>query len=167
MTDLEAQAIAADVLHREARFLDERRWDDWLALYHERAVFWVPAWTDEDEYTHDPESEISLIYISSRAQLEERVSRIVSGKSAASTPQLRTAHALANILVELGEAVDQMTVRSIVTTHLFDVLRKEQHVYFSRCEHRLIRSNGGWRIGQKKIVVLNDCLPTVMDFYTI
>jgi len=167
MNGLEAQAIAAETLHREAQYLDERLWDDWLALYHERAVFWVPAWKNEDEYTLDPESEISLIYISSRAQLEERVSRIVSGNSAASTPLPRTAHVLANILVDPSEAVDQMTVRSIVTTHLFDVLRKEQHVYFSRCEHRLMRSNGEWRIGQKKIVVLNDWLPTVVDIYTI
>ena len=167
MTGLEAPAIAADILHREAQFLDERRWDDWLALYHERAVFWVPAWKNEDQHTHDPESEISLIYISSRAQLEERVSRILSGKSAASTPLPRTAHAVANILVDPSEAVDRLTVRSIVTTHLFDVHRKEQHVYFSRCEHRLMRSNGGWCIGRKKIVVLNDCIPTVMDFYTI
>jgi len=32
------------VIHREALYLDERRWDDWLALYHDDAEFWVPAW---------------------------------------------------------------------------------------------------------------------------
>ena len=61
------------------QFLDERRWDDWLGLYHEQAEFWVPAWRDEDEATEDPENEIALIYILSRVQLEERLSRLRSG----------------------------------------------------------------------------------------
>jgi 3-phenylpropionate/cinnamic acid dioxygenase small subunit len=159
--------MAAELLYREAHFLDERRWDDWLALYHEQAEFWVPAWKDEDEATSDPENEISLIYISSRVQLEERISRVRSGRSAASSPLPRTAHVVSNVMVEPDEPDGTLTVRSIATAHNFDVKRREQHVFFSRCEHRLQRDDGEWRIRQKKLVLLNDYIPMVVDFYSI
>src|SRR5258706_13548018 len=91
--------IATDFLNREALYLDERRWEDWLALYHPDAEFWVPAWKNESEYTVDPENEISLMYVASRTQLEERVSRGKSGRSAASVVMPRHAHAITNIMV--------------------------------------------------------------------
>ncbi len=167
MTAPEALPLAAEILYREAQFLDERRWDDWLGLYHAQAEFWVPAWRDEDEATDDPENEIALIYISSRTQLEERVSRVRSGRSAASSPLPRTAHAVSNVTVLPGGDDNALTVRSIATAHIFDVKRREQYMFFSRCEHHLLRADGGWRIRRKKLVLLNDYIPMPIDFYTV
>lgn len=53
-------------LYQEASSLDDKRWDDWLKFYDEKAVFWMPAWDDEDELTTDPQKEISLIYYPNR-----------------------------------------------------------------------------------------------------
>lgn len=167
MTETETLQMATEVLYREAQFLDERRWDDWLGLYHEQAEFWVPAWRDEDEATEDPENEIALIYILSRVQLEERVSRLRSGRSAASSPLPRTAHAVSNVMVTVGPDDDRLTVRSIATTHVFDAKRREPHVLFGRCEHGLLRVDGHWRIRRKKLVLLNDYIQTMIDCYSI
>ena len=41
-------------LYREARLLDDERWDDWLACYAPCASFWMPAWDDDDKLTEDP-----------------------------------------------------------------------------------------------------------------
>jgi ketosteroid isomerase-like protein len=38
-----ATARAAPVLAAEARMLDARRWDDWLALFTPDATLWIPA----------------------------------------------------------------------------------------------------------------------------
>ncbi len=157
---------ARELVWREALALDEQRWDDWLALYDEAPVFWVPAWKSEHAPTADPEAEISLIYIASRAQLEERVARIRSGRSAASAPMPRTAHAVTNLLVEPAED-DAVRVRSVATTHLFDLRRRESHVYFARCEHLLAAAGGALRIRRKTVLLLNDTLPTALDFYTV
>ena len=43
-------------LYREARHLDEREWDEWLAMYDESCTFWMPAWDDDGELTEDPQS---------------------------------------------------------------------------------------------------------------
>ncbi|MFE1635567.1 aromatic-ring-hydroxylating dioxygenase subunit beta, partial [Acinetobacter baumannii] len=60
----------AQFLYREARFLDDEQWDDWLECYAPEASFWMPAWDDDDRLTEDPQSEISLIYYPDRQGLE-------------------------------------------------------------------------------------------------
>jgi len=41
-------------LYREARFLDDRDWDSWLALYAPDVEFWMPSWDDDDQLVTDP-----------------------------------------------------------------------------------------------------------------
>ena len=84
-------------LYREGRLLDDREWDEWLALYHKEAEFWMPAWDDDDQLTGDPHSEISLIYYPNREGLEDRVYRIKTERSGASMPEPRTTHQVSNL----------------------------------------------------------------------
>jgi hypothetical protein len=69
------RAEAEELLYREAALLDEGDWDSWLDLYTEDAVFWMPAWRDEENPTADPDRELSLIYYQGRSGLEDRVHR--------------------------------------------------------------------------------------------
>src|SRR5574337_1167477 len=81
---------ACAFLYREARYLDDKDWDNWLELYAPDATFWVPAWDDDGELTEDPQSEISLIWYGRRAGLEDRVFRIRTERSSATIPDTRT-----------------------------------------------------------------------------
>ena len=162
----EATETAEDLLYREALYLDERRWDEWLGLYHADAEYWIPAWKSEDEPTADPTTEISLIYTSARSELEDRVFRVRSGRSIASVPLPRTAHIVTNVLAR-PDASGAIQASSIWTTHVFNVKRREEHLFFSRCEHILVRVGADWRIRRRKAILLNDTLPTMLDFYTI
>ncbi len=49
---------AVALIGLEARFLDERRFEEWLDLYTEDAVYWVPAVADQT----DPDNHVSLFY---------------------------------------------------------------------------------------------------------
>ena len=51
----------AALINREAMLLDRRRWDEWIDLYTEDAVYWVPAWASEEETTTDPDTQLNLI----------------------------------------------------------------------------------------------------------
>src|SRR5262245_23495775 len=83
------------LVHREARLVDERRFEEWLGLFEPDCEYWVPAWHGETP-TRDPRSEVSLIYYTDRVGLEERVWRFTSGLSAASRPLPRTCHLVTN-----------------------------------------------------------------------
>ncbi|MGM0915905.1 MAG: benzoate 1,2-dioxygenase small subunit, partial [Pseudomonadota bacterium] len=97
-------------LYREARLLDDRQWDEWLTCYHKDVEFWMPAWDDDDQLSRDPHSEISLIYYPNREGLEDRVYRIKTERSGASTPEPRTTHLVNNIEV-LKEEGDTLELR--------------------------------------------------------
>jgi len=170
-----APAEAADLLYREGHALDTQRWDDWLALYCEDAVFWMPAWKDEHELTDAPEREVSLMYYTARAGLEDRVWRVRSGLSTASSPLLRTSHGITGVVVVgaadpgVGEAGGSMEaeVHANWTCHTFNLRDSAQHVFFGRYEFVLRQEGGVWKIAKKKIVLMNDRIPTMLDFYCV
>ena len=89
-------------LYYEARLLDARQWDEWLSCYSPQVIYWMPAWGDDDQLTRDPQKEISLIYYPNREGLEDRVYRIKTERSGASTPEPRTTHIISNVEL-LGE----------------------------------------------------------------
>ncbi len=165
MSGADVTVLAARILFDEARALDEQRFDDWLAMYAQDAVFWVPAWTDDGRLTENPETELSLIHCT-RAQLAERVGRVEGGRSLASSPLPRTAHIVSNVIAD-QLAPDRIRVASVVTTHAFNIKRRSTSVVFALVEHELARDGDAWRIARKKIALQNDYIATMMDFYTI
>ena len=160
------RAEADELLSREAMLLDTGDWDGWLELYVEDAVFWMPAWRDETNPTADPDSELSLIYYQGRQNLADRVWRARSGLSVASAPRPRVVHSVTNVLVLAADETEAKLSASFAV-HLYDVRAERTHVFFGRYEHKLRREAGGWRIAAKKILLLNDVIPTVVDFYSI
>ncbi|OJU18012.1 MULTISPECIES: aromatic-ring-hydroxylating dioxygenase subunit beta [unclassified Sphingomonas] len=157
---------AAAILYREAECLDEYEWDAWLDLYAEDAVFWLPAWKNETETTSDPESELSLIYYRGRGNLADRVWRARSGQSVASAPRMRTVHLITNVRLAEADAASAV-VASNVAVHLFDKRAGRSHAFFGRYRHELRFDGQSWLIAAKTIVLLNDTIPTVLDFYCI
>ncbi|WP_428149782.1 aromatic-ring-hydroxylating dioxygenase subunit beta [Brevundimonas sp.] len=163
---LSAEA-AAQILYREALFLDECRWDEWLELYLPQARYWVPAWKSEGEPTSDPEREISLIYYESRASLEDRIWRLKSGTSVASNPLRRTAHVVTNVLVTDASTPGEVEVKATFNVGVFDPRRKTSHAFFGRYLYRLKSTGDVWRIASKTIFLLNDQIPAVADVYML
>lgn len=163
---LDATAIATDLLHRECRYLDTRDWDAWLALYAPDAVYWVPAWRDEDTQTADPDTEISQIFHDSRRGLEERVMRVRSGKSVTTRPLPRTTHFVSNIEAWLG-ADGAIAVEAAWMVQVYQPRSEHQHGNFGRYELRLAESAHGWVIVRKLIRLQNDCVPALVDFYLL
>jgi benzoate/toluate 1,2-dioxygenase subunit beta len=174
---------AAELLHREAHCLDTRHWDDWLALYWPHATFWMPAWVDEQTLGRSPEHDLSLIYCESRAGLEDRIWRLRSGLSVACEDLARTTHLLSSVMLEpeaaqraggpagaaMPESAPQECARiaSNWTCHLYYPGRRSQHHFFGRYEHTLERHDGRWAIAAKKIILHNDLIPTMADFYCV
>lgn len=153
-----------DLLYQEAMYLDERRWAEWLALYTEDAEFWVPAWDEEGKPTEDPLSQLSLIYYNRRAGLEDRVWRIQSGLSPASSPLLRTCHLITNSRL-LHVANGHAQISSHWQVQIYRPEKQQSFTYFGFYEHVLRLDDGQLRIAKKKIVLLNDVVESVLDIY--
>jgi benzoate/toluate 1,2-dioxygenase beta subunit/2,4,5-trichlorophenoxyacetic acid oxygenase 2 len=166
MLDIQSQAIAARILALEGLYLDRQEWDNWLALYADDVVYWVPAWRNESQLVEDVRREVSLIYHSSRAGLDERVLRIRSRKSVTAMPMPRTAHSVSNVLVHAALAGSIEGTASWVV-HAYDPRVARTNVHFGLYEFALRQAGTEWKIVRKKIMLQNDLIPTLIDFYNL
>lgn len=160
-------AAGTELLNREALYLDERRWDDWIALFQEDCIFWAPAWKTDTELTDDHVREISIFYFKSRAGLEDRVWRIQSGEAPSLNPLPRTTHTISNSVLETGATADAMTLHSAWTCHVFFLRNRTQHVFFGRRTDELVRVDDEWRIQHKRVVLMNDYVPAMIDVFCV
>ncbi|MCC4594151.1 benzoate 1,2-dioxygenase small subunit [Xanthomonas campestris pv. phormiicola] len=151
-------------LYREARLLDDRQWDEWLTLYAEDVTYWMPAWDDDDRLTEDPQSQISLIYYADRSGLEDRVFRIKTERSGASTPEPRTSHSVANVEV-LAERGEEIEVR--YNFHTLSHRYKVTDQFFGTVLLTLRKHGDDLRIARKTIVLKNDYIRQVVDVYHV
>ncbi|MGV8864529.1 MAG: benzoate 1,2-dioxygenase small subunit [Pseudomonas sp.] len=151
-----------DFLFREARYLDDKDWDNWLEMYAADASYWMPSWDDNDELTQDPQREISLIWYGNRSGLEDRIFRIKTERSSASVPDTRTSHNLSNI--EILEQKDGLcTVR--FNWHTLSFRYKTVDSYFGTSFYTLDTRGEVPLIKAKKIVLKNDYVRQVIDVY--
>lgn len=152
-------------LYAEARALDDRQWDAWLGFYHKDCPFWMPAWDDYDTLTEDPQNEMSLMFYPNRQGVEDRVFRIKTDRSSAtSLPEPRTNHNLSNIEVVSREGTE-IKVRFNWHTLTFRYGETDQHWGTS---FYTIDTNGPKPlIRNKKVVLKNDHIHHVIDVYHI
>ncbi len=151
-----------DFLYREARYLDDRQWDEWLELYAADATFWMPSWDDNDELTEDPQREISLIWYGNRTGLEDRVFRIKTERSSASVPDTRTSHNISNI--ELLEQTDGVC-KVRCNWHTLSFRYKTVDSYFGSSFYTLNMRGENPLILAKKVILKNDYVRQVIDVY--
>jgi len=137
------------LLDREARLLDERRFEEWLALFTPECLYWIPGKPDGG----DPRKEVAISF-DDRRQLEGRVYRLRTGYAWSQVPTSRTARLVSNVEVF---ATDRDAVRMVRSNFLISEFRAgESRVLSGWCAHRLARSSDGWRILVKQVNLI-DC----------
>ncbi len=142
------------LLLREAELLDTWRLDDWLTLYADDAVYWLPM----DE-TADPRTTPSIIH-ETKPILGVRVEQLMRQNRHAQTPRSEMMRMISNVVVE-ADGADGATARY---NQLLVELRSgdwrqygmgEKRLYAGRCAVRMKKCEGAWRIVFKKIVLLD------------
>ena len=156
---------ARQFLYREARFLDDKEWDNWLALYAPNVEFWMPSWDDDDQLVTDPQTEISLIWYGNKGGLEDRVFRIGTERSSAtSLPEPRTSHNITNVETLEQTASDCRLRFNWVT---YSNRYKTTDIYFGTSFYTLDISGPEPLIKKKKVILKNDYIHHVIDIYHI
>lgn len=143
-------------LYREARLLDEERYDDWLALFTEDVHYWVPGVTNRQR--RDPVGSIrpeQMSFFDDNLQdLSRRVARYNAETAWAEDPATRHFHLVANIEVESGgeAGADEYVVHSVLLNYR-NRHRDEEDVLTARRRDVLRRTGDGLRIARRKAVL--------------
>lgn len=146
LTRSDAEAL----LYREVRLLDERRFDEWLTLFTDDAVYWIPYGDGGDPERYTP------ITYDDMPMLKERIHRLRSPAAHSQQPASRTRHLIANVETEEGPDSEATVYANFV---LYEVRLDLQRSFAGNCEYRLRLVDGTWRIAAKKVCLVNGDQP--------
>jgi len=142
----------ATLLHTEMARLDEWQLDEWLRMFAEECVYWVPIVFD----AADPSSHVNLIF-DNRALLEDRVFRLQTGQVPSQDPPSRTVRSLNGLMTAPTDVSDEILTRGIFS--LYEQRPRDTRAYQGRYLHRLRRQGEGWEIVGKKVALLTSDEP--------
>lgn len=137
------------LLEREARLLDQLRYEDWLALYTAECIYWVPS----TPAAGDPRREISVMF-DDRRRLEDRIYRLRTGFAWSQAPASRTVRLVANVEVFATARPDTRMLRSNFLISEF--WGDETRVLTGWAGHRVVRDTEGWKVAVKQVNLI-DC----------
>ncbi len=143
--------LVEDFVVREARLIDEHCYDEWLTLWAEDGVYWVPA----NKYDVDPTREVSFIY-DDRLHLGDRVERLKQGLAFAQDPRSRMRRLVSNIEVAEGQNGEITAYSNFL---LVELRRQVQNIWAGRTMHVLRKRDGDLKIALKKVMLVNNDEP--------
>ena len=144
-------------IYREARLIDEKRFDEWYELFAEDGYYWVPLTPGQT----DPLAHNSLAY-EDKLLLKLRIERLKQPNAYSQKPASRCLHVLQ--APEVEEADKEFRVR---TPFMYTETKgDESQRYAATAWHTLVQSNSGLRIRLKKVEILNAdaALPSIQLF---
>jgi 3-phenylpropionate/cinnamic acid dioxygenase small subunit len=149
VTDPAVRDRFRQLLEREARLLDQLRFDEWLALYAPECIYWVPATPSGG----DPRREVAISF-DDRRRLEDRIFRLRTGYAWSQAPKSRTVRMVSNVEVF---ATGEDAVRMVRSNFLVSEFRPDGTRHLSGwCGHRFVRQDGRWLIEVRQVNLI-DC----------
>jgi benzoate/toluate 1,2-dioxygenase beta subunit len=137
------------LIEREARLLDQLRFDEWLALYAPECIYWVPATPDGG----DPRREVAISF-DDRRRLEDRIFRLRTGYAWSQAPKSRTVRMVTNVEVFASSRNDTRMVRSNL---LISEFRPDGVRFLSGwCGHCFVARDARWLIAVRQVNLI-DC----------
>lgn len=147
LTDVAVRDEFRRIVEREARLLDQFRYEEWLALYAAECVYWVPSTPNAG----DPRREIAVMF-DDRRRLEDRIYRLRTGFAWSQAPQSRTVRLITNVEVFATARADARMLRSnFLISEFWD---KETRMLAGWAGHRVVRGGDGWKIAAKQVNLL-------------
>lgn len=156
---IDERALARFVV-REARLLDEKRFDEWLALFAPDGHYWVPLAHGQT----DPKLHASLMY-EDHLLLTLRIERLKSARAFSQQPPSRCHHVLQQ--PEVDEADPQAGRWVTRTPFLYSETRGDDtQRYAATAWHTLVLRDGALRILEKRVDLLEreTMLPSIQLF---
>ena len=156
-----------EFLYREADLLDERRYEDWLALVAEDVRYWMPMRRNvkvgeaEREFTRAGQ-DINW-FDEGKETLTRRVKQILTGMHWAVEPVSRISHMVSNVrLLEVNPSIAEPAEVSVRCRFLVyrNRVETETDILVGKREDVLRRADGQWQIARRKIVLDQNVLLT-------
>jgi 3-phenylpropionate/cinnamic acid dioxygenase small subunit len=112
MIGLQAASVVEQFLIHENRLVDANRFEEWLDLFTEDCLYWVPTVTTGV----DPTTQLCTAFDDHR-RLEDRIVRLRTGTAYSQVPPSRTCRTISNLQIWESETPKEIRVRCVAIIH--------------------------------------------------
>ncbi len=153
--DAKPISAPADTWHRvqqfiyhEARLLDERRWQEWLDLWTDEGMYWIPQVHGQES----PFDHISLCW-DNKMLRELRMRTLENPHNWAQQPITHTNRVVGSIMIDGTDADGFLIVRSAF--HLTEWRKGDARHLAGSYIHKLTPAGDSWKIHLKQVNLVN------------
>ncbi|WP_394232041.1 aromatic-ring-hydroxylating dioxygenase subunit beta [Niallia oryzisoli] len=148
LEDLVVRNQCEKIIVKECRLLDEYRFDEFLSLYTDKCLYWIPIKPGGG----DPRIEVSHAF-DDRRRLEDRIYRLRTGYAYSQLPMSRTRRMLGNWEMGYGNTNDVVFARC--NFQLSELRVGELRQYNGWYGYKLKKVEGQWKIDVKMVNLIN------------
>jgi ethylbenzene dioxygenase beta subunit len=160
--ELKGKIVPVDVYHevmmflyREARLLDEERFDEWLAMLTQDIHYWLPI--RENRFRRDKRpaptpANSASVYNDDYQDLVDRVGRYKTGLAWNEDPPNRVRRLIANVEAEYSDIENELAVHSKFL--VYRNRRQAEEVWFAGARRDHLRNvEGEWKLCNRVILL--------------
>ena len=136
-------------LFRQADLLDERRWGDFIELFADDGLYWMPASPEQTTGEGVPS-----IFYEDRNLMTVRMKRVTHPHAWSQSAMWGTSHLVSNVAIEKDDPrTGEITVRS--RFHMMEFRRDVSRHFAGTYRHRLAKTKDGYRIKLQRVDMVN------------
>jgi 3-phenylpropionate/cinnamic acid dioxygenase small subunit len=136
-------------LYRQAELLDAKRWQDYIGLFTDDGIYWMPA--SPEQTTGDG---VPSIFYEDRDLMNVRMRRVMHPHAWSQAPLWGTSHLVSNVTIEKADAKSgDLVVRS--RFHMMEFRRDSSRHFAGSYLHHLRQSGDGFRIRLQRVDMVN------------
>ncbi|HEX3480220.1 MAG TPA: aromatic-ring-hydroxylating dioxygenase subunit beta [Kofleriaceae bacterium] len=138
-------------LYRQSELLDAKLWQDYIDLFTDDGVYWMPVTPEQTEWEGSPS-----IFAEDKHMMEVRMGRVTHPTAWSQAPMWATSHVLGNVVIE-AEAPGEWQVRS--RFHMMELRRDVVRHFGGTYRHTLVRQGGQLKIKLQRVDMFNAQAP--------
>jgi 3-phenylpropionate/cinnamic acid dioxygenase small subunit len=140
-------------LYAQAEALDEKRWSDFIGMFTDDGLYWMPPAPHYTTWEGMPS-----IFIEDRDLMTVRMKRVQHPHAWSQHPDWGTNHVVSNVMIERVEPrTGEVHVRS--RFHMVELRRDELRHFAGTYRHRLKLTDDGFRIKLQRVDMVNAQAP--------
>ena len=138
-------------LYHQSELLDAKQWQDYIDLFADDGVYWMPVTPEQTEWEGSPS-----IFAEDKYMMEVRMGRVMHPTAWSQVPMWGTSHVIGNVVIE-SESPGEWIVRS--RFHMMELRRDSVRHFGGTYRHTLVRDGDQLKIKLQRVDMFNGQAP--------
>lgn len=145
----EIQQSVEQFLYQQSELLDAKRWQDYIDLFTDDGVYWMPANADHEHWEGVPS-----IFIEDKNTMTIRMKRVLHPEAWSQVPIWETNHIVGNVVIQDISTEGDIVVRS--RFQMIELRREDVRHFAGRYLHVLKKDqNNSYLIEKQRVDMFN------------